>query len=209
MAKKQRSAKKPVDQQKQAEKRARREERKIAEVKAKQLAARKRRLRTSLAVLVGVVVVGAAGYSILQKAIPSELPGVSKEANNGRSHTISGEPVNYATPTPTSGTHSANSARCGIFNQDVPPEFAVHSLEHGTVVIWYQPTLADNVVSGLREIVNQFDDRVILSPNTQLTDPVVATSWKRLKAYDDADPEIEDFISTYRTRGPEGVRCAY
>ena len=57
--------------------------------------------------------------------------------------------------------------------------------------------------------MNRFDDRVILSPNDALTDPVVATAWLRLKAYDGADPELEEFISTYRERGPESVPCRY
>ena len=76
-------------------------------------------------------------------------------------------------------------------------------------MIWYQPGLTGDEVSGLREIVNRFDDRVILSPNGQLTQPIVATAWNRLKAYKSVDPEIEDFIKTYRNRGPESVRCPY
>jgi Protein of unknown function (DUF3105) len=209
VAKKRQPTKKPVDRQKQAEKRARREERKLAEARANQLAARKRRLRTGLTILLGVVVVGTAGFFIFQKAVPPELPGVAKESYDGRSHALSGQAVAYATASPTSGVHSGNTPRCGIFNQPLPAEFAIHSLEHGGVVIWYQPTLSNDVVSGLREIVNRFDDRVILSPNQQLTDPVVATSWTRLKAYEGADPEIEAFIETYRSRGPESFSCAY
>ena len=84
---------------------------------------------------------------------------------------------------------------------------AVHALEHGSVVIWYQPDLDD--VGELRIIVNRFDDRVILSPNGQLDQPIVASAWNRLKAYQTIDPEIEDFIETYRGRGPENVRCPY
>ncbi len=209
MAKKQRPARKPVDKQRQAEKQARRQERKVAEAKAKQLALRKRRLRTGLVAAAGILVIGTIGFFIVQKAIPAELPGVEEQANNGQSHAVDGEVVDYGTATPTSGRHSASSARCGIFEQEIPPEFVVHSLEHGTVVIWYQSDLESDTVSGLRDIVSQFDDRVILSPSTQLSDPVVATSWRRLKAYDTADPEIADYIRTYRARGPESVRCAY
>ena len=91
----------------------------------------------------------------------------------------------------------------------MPAEFAVHSLEHGTVVIWYQPSLAAEEISDLEALVNRFDDRVILSPNAELTQPVVATAWNRLKAYNGADPELEQFIDTYRNRGPEHFSCAY
>ncbi|MDK1018434.1 MAG: DUF3105 domain-containing protein [Actinomycetota bacterium] len=209
MVKKQRPAAKAVDREKQAEKRARREERKLAEARIKKLASRKRRLRTALVLLAGVAVIGTLGFFIVQKAVPPEIPGVAKQPYDGRVHVAPGQPVAYGTPTPTSGTHNATSPRCGIFDQQLPAEFAVHALEHGVVVVWYQPTLSDDALSGLRGIVSQFDDRVILSPNAQITDPVVATAWLRLKAYESVDPEIEAFIETYRGRGPESFLCTF
>ena len=209
MAKKKQAARRPVDKTKQAEKRARRQERQAAEARATQVANRKRRTRIGLSVLAVVVLVGAIGFVIVDKAIADELPGVSQQAYEGRNHVESGQAVAYATATPTSGTHAASSPRCGIYDQQMPAEFAVHSLEHGAVVIWYQPSLATEEISGLEAVVNRFDDRVILSPNTELTQPVVATGWNRLKAYDGADPELEQFIETYRNRGPESFRCEY
>jgi hypothetical protein len=209
LAKKKQTPRKPVDKNKQAEKRARREERKVADAKAKQTADRKGKTRIGLYVLAAVVVVGAIGFFIVDKATLEELPGVSKQAYEGRDHAEPGEAVAYATATPTSGRHAASSPRCGIYSQQMPAEFAVHSLEHGAVVIWYQPSLASEEISGLEAIVNRFDDRVILSPNAELTQPVIATGWNRLKAYDGADPELEQFIETYRARGPENFRCAY
>jgi Protein of unknown function (DUF3105) len=213
---KSRQQKKPVDPkkkaneaQKQAAKRARREERKIAEAEAKKAAARKQRLKTGAIAVLGVAVVLAIGFFIVRKAFPPELPGVAGQQNFGRTHSVNGQQVNYGTATPTSGQHAGNSARCGIFGQEIPPEFAVHSLEHGSVVIWYRPDLDPGVITDLAGIVNQFDDRVVMSPNSLLTDPIVATSWVRLKAYDGADPEIAEYIETYRGRGPESFSCAY
>jgi hypothetical protein len=201
--------KKPVDTQKQADKRARREVRKAEEVKARQAADRKAKTRTVVGTVVGVALVLVVGFLIVRKAIPPELPGVEAQSNLGRTHAVNGSQVNYPTATPTSGTHAASSARCGIFSQEIPPEFAVHSLEHGTVVIWYRTDLDAAELSDLAAIVNEFDDRVIMSPNNALTDPVVATAWTRLKAYDGADPEITEFIETYRGRGPENFTCTY
>jgi hypothetical protein len=209
LAKKEQAARKPVDKTKQAEKHARREERKATEAKAKQVATRKRRTRIGLSVVAAVVVVGALGFVVVDKAVADELPGVSQQAYEGRDHVESGQTVTYVTATPTSGTHAASSPRCGIYSQQMPAEFAVHSLEHGAAVIWYQPSLGTEEVSGLEAIVNRFDDRVILSPNAELIQPVVATAWNRLKAYDGADPELEQFITTYRNRGPESFQCEY
>ena len=207
MAKKRQHTKKPVDERKRAEKQARREERKAAEAKAMQQAVRARRLKTALAVAVGIVVVAALGVVLYPRLVPQELPGVTAPGNEGRTHVASGQTVAYATATPTSGPHSAGAPRCGVLSQQLPPELAIHALEHGSVVIWYQPDLGD--VGELRIIVNRFDDRVILSPNGQLDQPIVATAWNRLKAYQTSDPEIEEFIETYRGRGPENVRCPY
>jgi cell division septal protein FtsQ len=209
LAKKRQAASKPVDKTKQAEKKARREDRKTAEARTKQIANRKRRTRVGLSVLAAVAVVGAIGFVIVDKATLDELPGVSKQVYEGRDHVASGQAVAYASATPTSGTHAASSPRCGIYSQQMPAEFAVHSLEHGAVVIWYQPSLDTEEISGLEAVVNRFDDRVILSPNAELTQPVVATGWNRLKAYNSADPELEQFIATYRNRGPESFSCAY
>ena len=85
---------------------------------------------------------------------------------------------------------------------------AVHALEHRAVVVWYSEDNGE-IAAGLREIVLKFDDHVILSPNNDLDRPVVATAWNRLKSYDNVDPEIEDFINTYRRRGPEQVPYGY
>ena len=207
MAKKRQRTKKPVDERKRADKQARREERKAAEAKATQQAMRARRLKRALAVAFGVVVVAALGVVLYPRLVPQELPGVTAPSNEGRAHVESGETVAYGTATPTSGPHSAGAPRCGVLSQQLAPELAVHALEHGSVVIWYQPDFDD--VGDLRIIVNRFDDRVILSPNGQLDQPIVATAWNRLKAYQTIDPEIEEFIETYRGRGPENVRCPY
>jgi hypothetical protein len=68
------AAKKPVDKAKQAEKRARREERKAAEASARQAEDRKRRVRVGLASLAAVVVVGPPGSSSFRKRyLPSFL----------------------------------------------------------------------------------------------------------------------------------------
>lgn len=209
MSGRRRARKRPVDQEKQAAKRLRRRQRKEAEARARRAAARRRRIRNALTVSATVVVLGLLGFVVVRRAVPPELPGVERPPGEGRTHVAAGQSAVYATPTPTSGPHSPSSARCGVFSQQVPPELAVHSLEHGTVVIWYRASLDDDTVAELRSIVERFDDRVILSPNAQLTRAVVATAWERLKAYDGPNPELAAFIETYRGRAPENLRCAY
>ncbi len=205
----QRKSSKPKDPAKEAEKRARREERKAREAAEKRHVAQRRRLRMLGIGAVALLIALAGGFWLSQRLFPSELAGVERPTNLGRGHIAAGEPANYTTATPTSGPHAASSARCGIYTQQLPAEFAVHGLEHGAVVIWYRHDLEEEVGPALREIVDGFDDRVILSPNANLTDSIVATAWNRLKRYESVDPEIEEFITTYRGRGPERLRCPY
>ena len=130
---------------------------------------------------IGAVIVVVVGFGAFQVFFPTELDGVERPASLGRGHLAQSELGRYGTPTPTSGAHSASSPRCGIFDQQLPAELAVHALEHGATVIWYRLDLEEQVVSRLRQIVSDFDDRVILSPNAELLRPVVATAWNRLK----------------------------
>ena len=204
-----RKSSKPKDAAKEAEKRARREERKASEEAEKKREARRRQVRVVGIGAVAVLIVVGVGFWLSQRLFPAELVGVEQPTNLGRGHIAAGEPANYATATPTSGPHAASSARCGIYSQQIPAEFAVHALEHGAVVIWYRHDLEDEVGAALRDIVDDFDERVILSPNATMTEPIVATAWNRLKRYESVEPEIEEFITTYRGRGPERIGCPY
>jgi len=203
------ASQKDKDPQKVADKRARREERKIREAAAKRRALRLRRMKFLAGWVVAGLVVLGIGFVVVGELFPAELAGVERVASDGRSHLAAGQTAGYASAAPTSGPHSPNSINCGIYRQAVSPEQAVHALEHGTVVIWYQDGLSAEEIDLLQTAVNEFDNQVILAPNAALADPVIATSWDRRKSYDAADPEIGEFISTYRNRGPERVPCNF
>lgn len=55
----------------------------------------------------------------------------------GRDHVPSGTPVTYNSNPPTSGPHNEKWERAGIYDQVLPDEKLVHSLEHGYVIISY------------------------------------------------------------------------
>ncbi len=204
-----RSPKKAKDPEKVAAKKARRLERQAREAAERKKAARRRRTRNGALLTLGLVVSGLAVFALVRVLFPPELPGVEQPLYLGTGDVPAGQTVQYGTATPTSGRHSASSPRCGIYSQQMPTELAVHGLEHGVVVLWYSEE-NDQIAAELRQIVGNFNDHVILSPNGDLDRPVVATAWNRLKSYDDADPEIEEFIETYRNRGPEqGSPCPY
>ena len=95
----------------------------------------------------------------------------------------------------------------GIYDEPIRTENAVHALEHGAVWITYQPTLANNQVALLRELVQQaLDERnepmVILSPLPDQDTPIMATAWQVQLSIDDAnDDRLAQFLDRYQV-GP-------
>ncbi|MDZ4825694.1 MAG: DUF3105 domain-containing protein [Actinomycetota bacterium] len=147
--------------------------------------------------------VAAAGLFFLLRPDP-ELEGVERPPNRGRGHV---ETVAYDTATPTSGKHASQAPQCGSQSSPLAPELAVHALEHGAVVIWYQSDAADELVAALDELVATFDSHVIVSPNDSISEPIVATAWNRLKRFTGPGADLDEFVRVYRKRGPEKVSC--
>lgn len=165
---------------------------------------RKARRFNIAAWLVAATVVGGVGFLLWSELRPGpELAGVERPTYNGRGHIPS---PSYSSATPTSGPHASQSPACGIYTSPMQPSLAVHGLEHGAVVIWYDASRPD-LAAGLSEIADGWSSHVIVTPSTRLDSPIVATAWQRLKAYQDLDPEIDEFIDTYRKRGPEDISC--
>ncbi len=191
-----------ADRSKAEDKKARRLARQLEELKAKQRARRTRLIRNVTYGALGMFVAGGLLFLLVKP--DAEFAGVERPRNEGRAHVAQ---ASYATATPTSGAHSANGSRCGVFSQALPLDLAVHGLEHGAVVIWYSPDLAEVERRNLIEMVNRWDSHVIVSPNPGLADPIVATAWNRLMRFDNAGEDLARFVDMYRERGPEKVAC--
>ncbi|MDE0805672.1 MAG: DUF3105 domain-containing protein, partial [Acidimicrobiales bacterium] len=114
--------------------------------------------------------------------------------------------ASYDTDIPTSGAHASQAPACGTYREPLDLPLAVHALEHGAVLLWYdaaRPELADELVAE----TEGFDSHVVVSAHPALDAPIVATAWNRRKAYEPGDSEIAEFVDTYRRRGPERVEC--
>ena len=187
-----------------AEKQARRVERKRQEEEARRKAARTRRARrAALYVLAVTIIVGGAFF--LFRPDP-ELAGVERPRDEGGGHAPAGESLSYDDAAPTSGRHVANAPACRVYSEPLAPELAVHALEHGAVILYHQPDDAETALA-LEEVATEWDSHVIVAPNEGIDSPVVATAWNRRKSYDGVDPEVQEFVETYRQRGPEKVDC--
>ena len=120
--------------------------------------------------------------------------------------TIDGEPARIP---PTSGNHFAQPSSYGFLGVPVEPEAAVHNMEHGSVVLWYQPNNAD-LAGKVNQLVRSLGQQCVVAGSfADQSFEITATVWGRafpLKAYNEA--ELRAFIVEYRGKeGPEAGLC--
>jgi hypothetical protein len=123
-----------------------------------------------------------------------EIEGVETFENT--TEHVEGE-VDYEQSPPAGGPHNAMWLNCGIYDQPVPNENAVHSMEHGAIWVTYDAdALSDEELSTLRgELPSSY---VVLSPYEGLDSPVVLSAWNHQLKLDSADDErIGQFFEEY------------
>lgn len=146
------------------------------------------------------------------RPLPEELSEVQTFPNMGQDHLTEGEtPPDYNSSPATSGDHSPTAAQCGIYTSGVPDHIQVHNLEHGTVVIQYQPELDATEIRALQDYARTKSSHILVAPRAGLQDPVVITSWTRMLGLQSADIEtIDVYYEEFAFSGPEvGVPCAF
>jgi hypothetical protein len=124
--------------------------------------------------------------------------------------------VTYTIIPPVGGPHSPVWMNAGVYDKPIPPERAVHNMEHGAVWITYRPDLPASEVQALRSFVNRqtlIDEQtgiagqqnryVDLSPwsGTDLPAPVVISAWgHQLRVDTAADPRLQQFVDAFRNK---------
>jgi hypothetical protein len=175
--------------------------RKAQEQRAKARRARLRRIRNGFLAVAATFIIGV-GLWIAFRPDP-ELAGVERPPSRGGGH-VAG--ATYASAFPTSGPHDPRAPTCGTYRDGLDAALAVHALEHGTVVLWFDPERPE-LVEELQAATSEFDSHVIIAANDAVDGRVVATAWNRRQSYEPTDPDITEFVRTYRRRGPERVAC--
>lgn len=122
--------------------------------------------------------------------------------------------VEYATTPPMSGDHSQVPLVCDVYDEVVPDENAVHSLEHGAVWVTYDPDQVDEAgVEQLVDIALDGTDKLIVSPYEGLPAPVVVSAWNRqLRLTGPGDAGLDEFLAAYgdgHTSPEPQVSCDY
>jgi hypothetical protein len=151
-------------------------------------------------ILVTLVVILAIAAFIIIEVLPKTgtMTGIEKFGNLSRDHVTGTQ--DYPQVPPVGGAHSGTWMNCGVYDQPVPKEMAVHSLEHGAVWIAYRSDLPADQVQQLRDQVRG-KSYTLHSPWPEappLPSPVVASAWGlQLKVDSASDPRIADFIRAY------------
>ena len=182
---------------------------------ARQETRRKRERRSRLYVIGGLlaaVVVVAAAIVLLRDTGPTvgfavrELP-----ARHGppyfydTSLTIDDVPAEIP---PTSGSHTDASPE-GFLGRPLVAESVVHNMEHGSVVVWYQPGDPD-LAGDVNQLVRDLGQTCIVAGSfAQMSFEVAATAWGLVLPLAQFDREaLAEFIREHRAkRGPEAGVC--
>jgi hypothetical protein len=179
--------------------------------KKKALEARKKRNRWLISGGIGVAVAGLLVYS-LTRPEPPELEATEVFADLGGGHLRPDDPIPAYNSSPaTSGPHALTPATCGIYTEELPDVVLVHNLEHGTVVVQYQPDLPEEDLASLHTFARSTGTHILVAPRAELPAPIVITGWTRMLKMDTLDLNTLDvFYQRWARIGPElGVACPF
>jgi hypothetical protein len=172
------------------------------------------------ALLVGV---GLLAYSIWQANAPSPdaiefqplplhgdkslLEKVESFPSEGTEH-VDGQPLSFNTNPPTSGDHRSVAATAGFYDQPPEPGQLVHSLEHGAIVLYFDPGRATEAEKqSLRAFARKHTSSwasVLVVPAGKYEVPFILTAWMKMLKLENYDAKVvQAFLAEYLGRGPE------
>lgn len=108
----------------------------------------------------------------------------------------------YTTDPPTSGPHQAGPAVEGVVAAPISRPAQVGILERGDILLQHDPDLP---TAQLADLENLAGPGVVVAPNPDLPDPIVATAWTYKRTCGSVDAgALADFIERRAGKGPEG-----
>ncbi|MDQ3941441.1 MAG: DUF3105 domain-containing protein [Actinomycetota bacterium] len=132
---------------------------------------------------------------------------IERFENQGQQHIRPGAPhPPYNSDPPTSGPHHATPAETGFYQEPLAPETLVHNLEHGQIVIWYNPDAEGIVPRQVQALVEQEPIATVGAPYSGLDPDVglVLTAWQRARACAVGSQQVvDDFRRRFQGRAPE------
>jgi len=181
----------------------------------------------ALAVLAGIIVYSVVdnqakneqrkvGYveAATPAAVAAGCTGIVNDASRGSEHVSATETVDFEVSPPSSGPHDADPLPDAIrfYNPDsgIRLERAVHNLEHGFVVAWYDTELPDDQVERLRTVAEDAGPRFIAVPWDR--EPFgedkhfVLTAWNRTQRCETVSADVvKEFVDKWANPPIEGA----
>lgn len=203
-------------QQKQERRRAE-ELRRSAQKKAQR---RTNLITVGAAVLVGALVVGAILWQKGQEeaGIPKNVGVAADAAGCGDVEEFEEQKADhieigaahepYSSDPPTSGPHYGTPADEGFYSDPLPVEQVVHNLEHGQIVIYYNPAADDETRTQIEGLTEQEPLATVAIPYDGITDPnmIVLAAWGSSQTCEKVSQEVvDDFRAEFQGKGPEQV----
>jgi hypothetical protein len=198
-----------------ADARARRQSVKDEQRKSQQREAWRRRLTVIGATVLVVAVAGGIFLFDQRRAadLEADLTAGSCETDQrsdptrpaGQNHVPN---ASYQVEPPAGGDHAPAAARSGVYESDsAPPDGQlVHSLEHGYVIAWHSPELAEADRRGLTELEERYPGDLLVVERPGLPTPVAATAWGQRLLCQAVEPvALSRFVEQYVGKGPENV----
>ena len=166
----------------------------------------------------GILLVGLVSLIVISQINKSnEIILGTKYESQGKNHIqINEKHPPYSSDLPSSGPHYADSespAQWGIYTSEIAPEVYLHNLEHGGVVIAYNPeTLPSADLKGIRALFsspysnNDFmPKKFLLFPRETNTSVIQMASWTYTLNLDTYSEEtIIKFFKQHAGNAPEG-----
>ncbi|MFC7248986.1 DUF3105 domain-containing protein [Halomicroarcula sp. GCM10025324] len=158
----------------------------------------------------GPAVSGIEGQSLDERGDSDLLTDVESFPNQGNEHVQRGTDVQYAQMPPLSGPHYTGTVDAGFYAEEQALGDLVHTLEHGAVIVYYDPAALTNESEESLETFASIHTgtwrSVVVVPNPT-DDPeadYVLTAWRHRLYVDQYDAEtVHAFLSEYLGRGPE------
>ena len=170
------------------------------------------------------------GVTWFVKEASKPIPG-KEMSNQGRDHVPEKEwgKFKYNSNPPTSGPHDLVWTKAGVYDKPEGDGHLIHSLEHGYVIISYDCSAKQNLVSEdnaqnlatesaeadkdcldfvdkLKERIEKDSSKLILIPRPALDANFALTAWTRIDKFktEEANMErVDNFIDSLRNHGPE------
>ena len=206
------------------------QQRREAEERRKQEAKREQTKKNMITLGIAVVVIALVAALVISDRKAAEGPvGVAAEeagcTDKEEFESLAGQHIDEGAPheeynsnPPTSGPHYEIASDVGFFTTPIEPERVVHNLEHGMIVIWYDPEAPQAVKDDIEALVEQEPLATVATPYDGLDRNFYLSAWNHSPADEAsegtsyllgcdavAQKVVDDFRRDHQGKGPERI----